>query len=151
MSCKKTFTLIELLAVFALLTVIAALLTQSGVNLIQGARANRDFEKFQSFLSEVEAIAYLYKVDLKVELLNTKKGLECKLLSAPDHLLVLEKRIPLKLKLLKLSKADKQTLNFRPENGWVESGSFIFLNTKNLEFSLQIEPSGIKKRNFKAA
>ncbi len=151
MSSKKTFSLIEILAVFALLAVITTLLTHSGITLIENAKTNREVEKFQSFLSEVEAMAYLYKVDLKVELVNTKKGLECKILSAPNELTVLKKIRPLKLKLLKLSKLEKCQFKFHPKTGWIEARSFTLINTKNREFSFQIDSNGIKKRTLKVA
>jgi hypothetical protein len=150
-SSKKTFSLIEILAVFALLAVMATLLTHSGMALIGNAKTSREVEKFQSFLSEVEALAYLYKVDLKVELVNAKKGLECKIFSDPNELVALKKIRPLKLKLLKHSKLEKCQLKFCPKKGWSEAGSFTLINTKNIEFSFEIESNGIKKRILKAA
>ncbi len=79
MKCKKTFSLFELIAVIALVSILGSILLVNGLNMVRKIRADHDFSLLGAFIHEAQLLAELTHTEIEIEFSPDKKGFKVEL------------------------------------------------------------------------
>lgn len=135
MRFKRTFTLIEILVVLSLLSLFAALLVPSGLNLLRQVQIRNEQDKISYWIHQVELLGLLNQSEWFLELKQEKKSLQVAI-RLKDSPQVFAKD---SFKNLRLNQLMTKTVYFHPVFLWGAEKRILLVDHKNNEVFLPLK------------